>query len=92
MDKFGSWASQQIDVEVLRRAEVSAEENIKDPFEKHVRLASEYITSGVRVNGHVGFTVDFKGNETAEWKVGAGHILPPTVKAVKSVRRAEMFF
>ena len=27
--------------------------------------------------------MNFKGNEVAEWKIGAGNLLPPVVKAVK---------
>lgn len=81
--EFSTWASQQTDAEVLRRAKLSLEQNANDPYAKHVLLASEYIASGTRVNGHAGFSVDFKGNETAEWEIGAGHILPPTVRAVR---------
>lgn len=85
LKEFSQWALKQKDVEVLRRAQTTIEENLKDPNAKYTKLAAEYLTTlPEKKNGHFSFSVDFKGNEVAEWKIfGAGHLLPPSVKAIR---------
>lgn len=69
-------------VREIRRAGVSAKENEKDPLIKHAKLSAAYLT---RVKGEERptYKVDFKQNEMAEFKVGAGDILPPTVTIIE---------
>lgn len=82
--EFHKWANQQKESELLRRANVDAVENTKDYNEKHLRLAAEYLSSSKeKLNGHLTFNIDFKGNEVAEWKIGAAHTLPPNVKTIR---------
>jgi hypothetical protein len=80
---FADEADQKQDEASIRMAGLSPEENVNDPYAKHKVLAAEYITDEIRINGHAGFAIDFKGNETSEWEIGAGHILPPTVRAIR---------
>jgi len=82
-DKFSKWAEENKDPEQLRRGNMDALTNVKDGLEKHVRLSSEYLQKMPNENGNFVFSVNFKGNEVAEWKIGAGHLLPPVVKDVK---------
>lgn len=73
------------DIEKLRSAGVTLQENHADYQLKHVRLASSYLAvaeSAQNQNGHMEFKVDFQGNENAEWKVGAAHCFPPEVTAI----------
>lgn len=77
--EFQKWAESQTDIEKLRRAGISAFENEKNPFEKHIRLASLYL----KENSDGSFTVDFQKINTAEMRIGAGHMLPPTIKAIR---------
>ncbi len=77
------WASKQTDPEILRRAMIDIKTDLTDFYEKHINLAAEYLTKVDNPNGNITFDVNFKGNEVAEWKIGAGHMLPPTVKAIK---------
>ena len=81
--EFAEWAAKQTDVEILRRAGVDAMTNSKDVLAKHLKLASEYLNKVEDKDGHIVFEVNFKGNELAEWKIGAGNLLPPVVKTVK---------
>lgn len=77
--EFQKWAESQTDIEKLRRAGITAFENEKDPFEKHLRLSSLYL----KENSDASFTVDFQKLHTAEWRIGAGHLLPPTIKTIR---------
>lgn len=85
MRKISEWAAKQTDPEVLRRGMVDVKTDLSDFYEKHLNLAAEYLTKVENPNGNITFSVNFKGNETAEWKVGAGHMLPPTVKAIRVI-------
>jgi len=73
------------DIEKLRIANVSFQENHADYHLKHLKLASSYLEISEppqNQNGHMEFIVDFHGNENAEWKVGAAHCLPPEITAI----------
>lgn len=83
MQEFLDWAAQQTDMDILRRADVLVGDNIRDHYLKHLKLAAAFLQKGTDVNGHASFDVDFKGNDLAEWNIGAGHLLPFTVKAVR---------
>lgn len=85
MRKISEWAAKQTDPEVLRRGMVDVKTDLADFYEKHLNLAAEYLTRVENPNGNITFSVNFKGNETAEWKIGAGHLLPPTVNAIKVI-------
>lgn len=66
----------------MRMGGVSEAENDKDYLKRHARLSSAFVSwdkKGERIAG----SVNFKGNETGEHKVGLGDILPPIVKVVK---------
>ncbi|MFH1720255.1 MAG: M15 family metallopeptidase [Patescibacteria group bacterium] len=81
--QFSGWLSKQTDSKKMHSAQVSVLENRQDNNEKHKRLANEYlVVDEKRINGHVTFSVDFNGNQTAEWGVGAANLIPPTVKTV----------
>src|SRR3990167_2841024 len=79
------WAAKQTDPEILRRGMVDVKTDLTDFYEKHINLAAEYLTKIENPNGNITFSVNFKGNEIAEWKIGAGHMLPPTVKAIRVI-------
>lgn len=81
--EFSQWAAKQIDSELLRRGGVDSSLNAKDVLAKHVKLVAEYLNKIEDIDGHIVFEVNFKGNELAEWKIGAGHLLPATVAAIK---------
>lgn len=73
------------DIERLRISGVTVQENNADYHLKHLKLASSYLEisePAQNQNGHVEFVVDFQGNENAEWKVGAGHCLPPEISVI----------
>lgn len=66
----------------MRMAGISEADNDKDYLRRHARISSAFVTwdkKGERLSG----SVDFKKNDTAEYKVGLGDILPPNVKAVR---------
>ncbi len=68
-------------VEDLRTAGRTEQQNLQDGLKKHALLSSAFLK---QVPGQsLRFKVDFKGNETAYWKVGAGDILPPTVNKIR---------
>lgn len=68
-------------VEALRTAGRTEQQNLQDGLTKHALLSSAFLQ---QVPGQsLRFKVDFKGNETAYWKVGAGDILPPTVNKIR---------
>jgi soluble lytic murein transglycosylase-like protein len=72
------------DVESIRKAGVKANENSADYLKRHGLLSKAFLSktpeAGLR------FKVDFKGNELAEWKVGAGDMLPPNVLTINVYR------
>jgi hypothetical protein len=79
--EFQKWAESQTDIEKLRRGGITAMENAQNPFEKHLRLSSLYLKQDAARFGS--FSVDFKKLHTAEKRIGAGHLLPPTIKAIR---------
>jgi hypothetical protein len=81
LDKAGKWNHQQQSDE-LRKAGVSAEEDEKDFTAKNVMLAAAFLERA-KETPQMRFKVDFKGNQLAEYKVGAGNLLPPNVSAIK---------
>lgn len=77
--------AQLTDIERLRISGVTVQENNADYHLKHLKLASSYleiVEPAKNQNGHMEFAVNFQGNENAEWKVGAGHCLPPEVSVI----------
>lgn len=74
------------DIRALRNGGVSLKENDENELEKFERLAAAFLAPAVpakNTEGHTEFLVDFAGNELAEWNVGAGHCLPPSVARVR---------
>ncbi len=68
-------------VESLRTAGRTEQQNLQDGLKKHALLSSAFLK---QVSGQsLRFKVDFKGNESAYWKVGAGDILPPKVNKIR---------
>lgn len=73
-------------VRALRNGGVSLQEDEKNYLEKFERLAAAFLTpmaNTVNQEGHLEYNVDFHGNELAEWNIGAGHCLPPSVTAIR---------
>lgn len=66
----------------MRMGGVSEAENDKDYLKRHARLSSAFVTWDKKSERIAG-SVNFKGNDTAEYKVGLGDVLPPIVKVVK---------
>lgn len=82
-DKLTDEFSKIKDIEQLRQGNVSLEDNLNNIYKKHAKLSSAYLLPEKSESGHLAMLVDFKGNDLAEWNVGAGHMLPPEVKAIK---------
>lgn len=73
-------------VRALRNGGVSLQEDGENYLEKFERLAAAFLTpmaNTVNQEGHLEYGVDFHGNELAEWNIGAGHCLPPSVTAIR---------
>lgn len=73
-------------VRALRNGGVTIEADGENHLEKFQRLAAAFLTPVQETNnqdGHLEFLVDFGGNDEAEWNIGAGHCLPPSVKTVR---------
>lgn len=72
---------EQGNVEAMRIAGRSMNQDLENYLAKHAMLSSAFLE---RVSGtKVRFNVNFLGNQTAYWKVGAGDILPPNVTKIK---------
>jgi|GEM_PF-2503323 len=82
LDKTQQWQQTEA-VEDIRRAGVSKEDNEKDPNKKHILLSSLYLNRDKAMTEKMVFRVDFGGNDLAERRVGAGDLLPPTVKEIR---------
>ncbi len=67
----------------IRRAGITAAENEKDPNKKHELLSAIFLERDKKANTKMSFRVDFKGNDLAERKVGAGDLLPISAKAIR---------
>ena len=83
LQAFLDWAAKQTDMDVLRRANVLVGDDIKDHYLKHLKLSAAFLNKTADANGHASFEVNFGGNALAEWNIGAGHLLPFSVKAIK---------
>ncbi len=83
LQKFLEWASKQNDISLLRRANVLLGDDIKDHYLKNLRLASVFLQRTDDIEDRAVFNVDFKNNNLAEWNIGAGHLLPFSVKAIR---------
>ncbi len=83
-ENFAKWVDAQSEPESLRRAGMRSKGNRDNYLEKFIRLAAQYLVldSSKSASGKMIFKVDFKGNELAEWKLGAGYMLPPTADAI----------
>jgi lysozyme family protein len=81
LEAAGEWEKNN-NIYEIRRAGISAKENEKDPLIKHAKLSSAYL-SRVKGRERPTYKVDFQNNELAEYKVGAGDILPPTVTIIE---------
>ncbi len=83
LKKLEEW-DMQGDVTALRTAGRTQPEDLNDGLRKHILLSSAFLE---RVQGSsLRFKVDFKGNQTAYWKVGAGDIMPPSVHKIKVIK------
>lgn len=83
LKKLEEWDIQG-DVTALRTAGRTQPEDMNDGMRKHILLSSAFLE---RVQGtDLRFKVDFKGNQTAYWKVGAGDIMPPSVHKIKVIK------
>lgn len=80
-DQLAEWYKRGDKVS-MRMGGVSEVENDKDYLKRHARLSSAFVTWDKKSQRIAG-SIDFKGNETAEYKVGLGDVLPPIVKVVK---------
>ncbi len=69
-------------VEQIRIAGVSSTANENNYLRRHILLSSEFLKRDSATN-NFRFTVDFKGNQLAEWRVGAADMLPPNVKKIR---------
>lgn len=80
MKKLDDWDANG-NVEALRTGGATEREDLQDYLSKHKKLSAAFLE---REGGAgVTFKVDFRGNQTAYWKVGAGDILPPNVTKIK---------
>ncbi|MBI2638603.1 M15 family metallopeptidase [Candidatus Peregrinibacteria bacterium] len=73
-------------IRTLRNGGVNLRENDENYLEKFERLAAAFLTpaaSTLNKEGHLEYHVDFHGNELAEWNIGAGHCLPPSVTSIR---------
>ena len=66
------------DIATIRQAGISKEQNEKDPLQKHALLSSAYMEK----KGDGKYKIDFRGNNLAEYKVGAGDIFPPNIGTI----------
>lgn len=82
LKKTREW-EQSENVDEIRRAGVTSAENEKDPLKKHEMLSSLFLERDKKASGKMSFKVDFKGNDLAERKVGAGDLLPISAKAIR---------
>lgn len=77
-NKAKQW-DQNYNIEQLRTANVSKEQNEKDPLKRYRMLSSEYLKP---TEDGKQLEVSFN-SKTAEYGIGAGHMLPPYVEAIK---------
>jgi len=68
----------------MRQGGVTAEENETDPNMKHVKLASAFLDME-KHKDQLSYSVNFKGNKTAENYVGAADVLPANVETIMVV-------
>jgi hypothetical protein len=76
------------EVESIRRAGVGAKDNEDDYLKRHELLSKSFLTKTPEPGFR--FKVDFKGNNLAEWKVGAGDLLPPNVLTINLYRNGQV--
>ncbi len=69
----------------LRRAALTEDQYNKNPLLGHQLLSALYLErkEQEKDSPQFRFTVNFKNNQLAEWKVGAGDLLPANVVAIK---------
>lgn len=84
--KLAEWENNN-NVEKIRTAGVSETENRTNWMRRHALLSSAYLQKTSEQGKGYKFTVDFKGNNLAEWRVGAADMLPPTVLKIKLTRK-----
>lgn len=82
LKKAQQW-DQNGNIDEIRRAGITAAENEKDPNKKHELLSAIFLERDKKANTKMSFMVDFKGNDLAERKVGAGDLLPISAKAIR---------
>lgn len=82
LKKAQQW-DQNGNIDEIRRAGITAAENEKDPNKKHEMLSAIFLERDKKANTKMSFRVDFKGNDLAERKVGAGDLLPISAKAIR---------
>lgn len=75
------------DVEKIRTAGVSQEDNRDNYLKRHQLLSAEFLKKNEN-SKDLKLKIDFKNNELAEWRVGLADLLPPNVKRVR-LRRAD---
>lgn len=80
LDKEQNPEQRRKNVELLRRAGVTKEEDLKNPLLRHTRLSTAYLER--QPGDSLSFTVNFRGNDMAEWRVGASDMLPNSVYAI----------
>ncbi len=80
--KAAQW-DQTENIAEIRRAGVEEAVNEKDPLKKHELLSALFLDRDQKAKGKMSFKVDFKGNDLAERKVGAGDLLPISAKAIR---------
>ncbi len=74
-------------VEQIRTAGVSEKENRENYLKRHALLSSSFLRQVSKEGEKVTYDVDFKGNKVAEWRVGAGDMLPPNVTKIRIKRK-----
>jgi hypothetical protein len=71
-------------VEQIRLAGISQQENEKNYLKRHSLLSASFLNRSHNTSD-LKFKVDFKGNQLAEWRVGAGDLLPPNAIKIKII-------
>ncbi len=79
--KARAW-SEQGNAHELRTAGLSSEENAADPVKKHALLSSAFLERD-KTASNLRYTVNFHDIGLADRRLGAGHLLPPEVNAIR---------